>query len=78
MLKKCTISWLAKRLSPTSLLIDEVELVAANEAFAQAIHLRALFEDMDTPQFDATITHIDSQAAFQTLMERVSLRELSM
>ena len=39
--------------------------MAAKEAFAQAIHLRALLEDMETPQRDATIIHIDSQAAFQ-------------
>ena len=39
--------------------------MAAKEAFAQAIHLRALLEDMETPQRDATIIHIDSQAAYQ-------------
>ena len=39
--------------------------MAAKEAFAQAIHLRALLEDMETPQRDATIIHIDSRATYQ-------------
>jgi hypothetical protein len=50
----CTISWLAKRHSTTSLSTAEAELMVAKEAFAQAIHLRALLEDMETPQRDAT------------------------
>ena len=46
-------------------LTAEAELMAVKEAFAQAIHLRALLKDLETPQRNATTIFIDSQAAFQ-------------
>ena len=61
----CAISWVAKRHSTTSLSTAEAELMAAKEAIAQATHLRALLEDVETPQRDATTIYIDSQAAYQ-------------
>ena len=39
--------------------------MAAKEAIAQATHLRALLEDVETPQRNATTIYIDSQAAYQ-------------
>ena len=34
-------------------------------AFTQATHLRALLDDLETAQRDATVIHIDNQAAYQ-------------
>ena len=39
--------------------------MAATETIAQATHLRALLEDVETPQMNATTIYIDSQAAYQ-------------
>ena len=39
--------------------------MAVKEAIAQATHLRALQEDVETPQWSATTIYIDTQVAYQ-------------
>ena len=39
--------------------------MVVKEAFEQGNHLRALLDDLETAKRDATVIHIDSQAAYQ-------------
>ena len=52
----------------TSLSTAAAELMATQEAFAQPTHLRAVLEDVETPQRRAITIYIDSHASYQVVI----------
>jgi hypothetical protein len=70
------ISWEAKRFDHTSLSTTEAEYMACKEATKQAIYLRGLLADFDTPQLAPTPILMDNEAAITVAKSESFSRKL--